>query len=87
MGPHLLADGRLFPRGRSPAAPLLRPGDAQQTPLGEQPAELLRELEVRRVGGEGAEEVGGDLLPDQLAKAPPQLADLFPHVELHDPPR
>ena len=57
-GPHLLAHRRLLPRRGAPSAELLGPRQAQQAALGQQPAERLGHLQVGRVVGERAEEVG-----------------------------
>ena len=83
ISPHLLPDGGLLPRRGRAASELLRPCQAQQASVGEQPAELLGDLQVGRIVGEGAEEVGREVLPDQATQLSAERCHTLTHVVLH----
>ena len=86
MRPHLLAHRGLLPDRGIPAAPALRPGHAQQAAVGENAAEPLRRLQIRRIVGEGTEEIRRDVLLHQLAQPGPQRHHVLAHVEVHVSP-
>ncbi len=83
VGPHLLANRRLHPRRRAPAAPLLRPGHAQEAALGQRPAEGLGDLEIGGIVGEGAQESLGHVLGDERAQVGAHGGDVVAQIEVH----
>src|SRR3954452_24453668 len=68
LRPHLLADDGLLPDIASAAAVLLRPRQREQAFGRQRLAEALRQREVLRVIGAGAQEIAGDVLGDETAQ-------------------
>ena len=84
MRPHFLADDGLLPGRGAATAEFVRPGDTQQSALGQQPAKLLRHLEIGRVIGECAQKILGDVLVHQIAQLLTQRARLWPELKIRD---
>ena len=81
---HISSRTAVCSQGDAPLpAPLLGPGHAKQATLGESTAERLGDGQVGRIVGEGTEEVGRDVLVDQLAQLAAQRGDILAHVEVH----
>ena len=81
--PHLLADHSLLPDRGAAAAELLRPGQAEQAALGEDPAEPLGGRQVGWVVGERPEEARGHVLAHQVAQVAAERGGGFTHAEVH----
>ncbi len=76
--PHLLAHDGLLPDVPATAAVLARPGEREQVLLAQDPAEALGQREVLRVVGERREEVGREVLGDQLAQSRAEAVSSVP---------
>jgi hypothetical protein len=83
VGPHLLADHGLFPHRGAASPELRRPRHAEQSALGEEVAELLRDLQVGGIVGEGTQEVLRHMCFHQVAKIATQIRRVATHFEVH----
>ena len=86
VGPHLLANHGLLPDRGPAATEFLRPRQAQQTAVGQCPAELLGRLEVGGIVGESAQKIFRHMGVHQLTQLAAQVRGFWPHLEVHRRP-
>jgi hypothetical protein len=68
VSPHLFPDDRLVPSRRSSSPELSRPRQAEKSAVGEQSAKSLCHFEVGRLVRERTQELGRDVIVDELPK-------------------